>query len=655
MSHAVPIRALRPISVCRAGVIALALVGAAPAAQASPLIPDKPSVEVHLEVLRALKANAATTSFTAPIPEVTVVKQKKTPADSVSYAASGRKIPAEQPMVGQYGAVTSAANDAPFARGQSPALRLAEEAPKPVPKPAPIKKPASPKLAVVKTSPPKTTEAVVAPVAKTPPPTPVTDVKAEADLMKDLEKEAAKTASVTPVKTAVPAPVVVPPVAPAAKEVEVALPQLAPQIAPEITPLDLPPLPVPDAKEGGAAPVIPATMPVVKEEKPVADIPPLPPLVSATPPLAIPSPPAAAPEPKKPADMLVVEKKSGKELPALPPLPLPPEAKEAPLPASIEKRMDDLFVKQPEKQGVVSDTTVIIDPGAKAKQDAEAAKAKQQEADRQAQLATKEKQNAVPPDSPLVALPDSTLPPIPPTQIAPPPPAPELPDSLPLAAPASEADLPALLALPSLEAITGDGPEKSSLEIVEPSDGVMSKDIMTAKAPVPMQPFDAEEVLPKVTSGAPPKAEMEGLPPTLPPPPAAPVQLAKAEPPAAPKLLPAAEPEAKQEPEAPAATGTVSAVIVFDKDKTDLNEKGKTQLGELAPQIVKNNQQVRIVAYAAGTPEQASIARRVSLSRALQIRAFLIDKGVNQLNINVQALGNKVTSGEPERADIFVK
>ena len=374
------------------------------------------------------------------------------------------------------------------------------------------------------------------------------------------------------------------------------------------------------------------------------------------------------PETKKPADMLVVEKDAGKELPPLPPLPLPLEVKanEKPLPPSVEKRIEDLFVKQPKKQGVISDTTQRIDPSAKATEEAnqklakeQAAKASQREADRQAQLAAKEKHDAAPPASPLAALPTSTLPlPPPSTQIAPLPPAPELPESLPMAQ-AGDVDLPALPVLPPLTAITGDAQDKSSLEIVQPADGVLSKDLVSSKPPAPMQPLDAEEKLPKVTSGAALKAEMEGLPPTLPLPPAAPIQMAQAEKRAAPIVSPPAKPpEAKPpepKPEAAVAIGAVSAVIVFDKDKTDLNEKSKSQLGALAPQIVKNNQQVRIVAYAAGTSEQASIARRISLSRALQIRAFLIDKGVNQLNINVQALGNKVTGGEPERADIFLK
>ncbi|MFN7613009.1 MAG: OmpA family protein [Alphaproteobacteria bacterium] len=712
MSHSFKLRAPRQVLACCLLAVMVVFAGKAGEAQTRPLIPDKPSVEVHLEVLRALKANAAVTSFSAPITQVTVVN-KMPDAESSTYAPSGRKIPSEQPMLGQYDAGSGLSQgvpkNAPFARkspSDRPSVKAASK-PAPVKKSGPARAPASAiSSAVKKTAPPSPTS-ISSPVAATS----AADLKAEAALMKDLEKEAP---SVKVTKAPVPLDTVS--AAPAEKEVQAASPLPAPKPAPQPTPQlvpekpapDLPPLPAPDV----ALPVTPA----VKEVKPVSpppapqaapqptpeiavpDLPPLPvpdmqesPVIPVPPPvpkivspeiLSPTAPLAAKPEAKKPAEVLVVKKDAGKELPPLPPLPLPSEAevKEKPLLPSIEKRMDDLFIKQPKKQGVISDTTLRIDPSAKATEEAnqklaeeQKAKARKQESDRQAQLTAKEKKDAAPPASPLAALPSSTLPPpLPSAQIAPLPPAPELPESLPMAQ-AGDVDLPALPTLPPLTAITGDDQKKSSLEIVQPGDEVLSKDLVSSKPPAPMQPLDAEEKLPKVTSGAAAQPEMEGLPPILPPPPVAPMQVAQMEKRAVPTLPPTTKPpeakpttkppEAKPsttkppeaKPEIAAASGAVSAVIVFDKDKTDLNEASKIRLGELALQIVKNNQQVRIVAYAAGTPEQASIARRISLSRALQIRAFLIDKGVNQLNINVQALGNKVSSGQPERADIFLK
>jgi hypothetical protein len=60
----------------------------------------------------------------------------------------------------------------------------------------------------------------------------------------------------------------------------------------------------------------------------------------------------------------------------------------------------------------------------------------------------------------------------------------------------------------------------------------------------------------------------------------------------------------------------------------------------------------QIIAYAAGTNDTASQARRLSLSRALSVRAYLIEKGVASTRLDVRALGHQVDSGSPDRVDI---
>ena len=55
-----------------------------------------------------------------------------------------------------------------------------------------------------------------------------------------------------------------------------------------------------------------------------------------------------------------------------------------------------------------------------------------------------------------------------------------------------------------------------------------------------------------------------------------------------------------------------------------------------------------------GTRENASKARRLSLSRALAIRSFLIDQGVRSTRIEVRAMGNKVPEGPADRVDIVI-
>jgi hypothetical protein len=70
---------------------------------------------------------------------------------------------------------------------------------------------------------------------------------------------------------------------------------------------------------------------------------------------------------------------------------------------------------------------------------------------------------------------------------------------------------------------------------------------------------------------------------------------------------------------------------------------------------MKADEQIRIqlVAYASGLPDDASRARRISLSRAIGVRSYLIEQGVRNTRIDVRALGNKTDGGGPaDRVDI---
>ncbi len=103
------------------------------------------------------------------------------------------------------------------------------------------------------------------------------------------------------------------------------------------------------------------------------------------------------------------------------------------------------------------------------------------------------------------------------------------------------------------------------------------------------------------------------------------------------------------------ATAKADLSIVFKPTETSVPLTMKSQLDEAAEGIKASaGSRVNLIAYASGTEEQASTARRVSLSRALAVRAYLIEKGVDKLAINVQAEGNKNPGGEADRVDVFV-
>ena len=61
---------------------------------------------------------------------------------------------------------------------------------------------------------------------------------------------------------------------------------------------------------------------------------------------------------------------------------------------------------------------------------------------------------------------------------------------------------------------------------------------------------------------------------------------------------------------------------------------------------------MQLQAYAGEPNLSASRARRLSLSRALSARSYLIKRGIRSTRIDVRALGNKTSTGEPNRVDL---
>jgi outer membrane protein OmpA-like peptidoglycan-associated protein len=146
-------------------------------------------------------------------------------------------------------------------------------------------------------------------------------------------------------------------------------------------------------------------------------------------------------------------------------------------------------------------------------------------------------------------------------------------------------------------------------------------------------------------------------PPTLPepqaapaPPVAPPAATAQPEriapPPASDKSTqPAAVETAARAPEAaptaPAGPGDLVRVL-FDAGSAKLPADSRDSLQTLAVKLQDDeNLRLQIEAYAQGTSDTASQARRLSLSRALAVRAYLIEKGVRSTRMDVRALGTK--------------
>ena len=110
-----------------------------------------------------------------------------------------------------------------------------------------------------------------------------------------------------------------------------------------------------------------------------------------------------------------------------------------------------------------------------------------------------------------------------------------------------------------------------------------------------------------------------------------------------------AEPVAMPEP----ATGA-ALTVAFAAGGAELPAAAESRLREIVAQLADDQAlRLQLKAYASAENTVASAARRLSLSRALAVRSFLIDAGVSSTRIDVRALGAKFESGPPDRVDVI--
>ena len=96
--------------------------------------------------------------------------------------------------------------------------------------------------------------------------------------------------------------------------------------------------------------------------------------------------------------------------------------------------------------------------------------------------------------------------------------------------------------------------------------------------------------------------------------------------------------------------------IIFPQDSAEVPEKARPELDALAQKMTTDeNMRLQLLAYASGAPEEASRARRMSLSRALAVRSYLIKQGVRSTRMDVRALGNNVQGSPADRVDVIPK
>ena len=106
--------------------------------------------------------------------------------------------------------------------------------------------------------------------------------------------------------------------------------------------------------------------------------------------------------------------------------------------------------------------------------------------------------------------------------------------------------------------------------------------------------------------------------------------------------------------DAPTESDPTTFEIVFDAQSFALDDADIAQLDRLAAAMsADDGLNIQLLAYAKGSDDQASQARRLSLSRALAVRGILMERGIRSTRMQVRALGNKTTSGNPDRVNIM--
>ncbi len=175
-----------------------------------------------------------------------------------------------------------------------------------------------------------------------------------------------------------------------------------------------------------------------------------------------------------------------------------------------------------------------------------------------------------------------------------------------------------------------------------------------AKAPVVKKPEKAavqdKPPLGDAAAPAPARSAVQDKPPE-------PVRSTVRAEPAPPKVRPAAPRETRTAalpPARPPVDEKEALRVVFSGSSSRLTEEGESALRTLVRSVAETESRIQLKAFAAGSSDRPSTARRLSLSRALAVRSFLIEQGMRSTKIDVRALGVPADDGPADRVDVIL-
>ena len=155
-----------------------------------------------------------------------------------------------------------------------------------------------------------------------------------------------------------------------------------------------------------------------------------------------------------------------------------------------------------------------------------------------------------------------------------------------------------------------------------------------------------------------PATTRPAVPPAAPPPtvPVVPPAIAALPPP-----LPVPAPRTQPVPVVPVAADAPGVVtplpgglrVTFGPDRAELNPTTEAALRELARTLrAADKGSINVYAYASGSADDPSTARRLSLARALAARGVLINEGIVSTRIYPRALGTAGGDTDKDRVDV---
>ncbi len=189
--------------------------------------------------------------------------------------------------------------------------------------------------------------------------------------------------------------------------------------------------------------------------------------------------------------------------------------------------------------------------------------------------------------------------------------------------------------------------------------GALDASAPPAAAPGDAAPIVLKPPLPPVVLTPPPPAKREVMvvPPPRPPvtPTVAPVRAPAPMPPPVPLTPPLAAPQPTPAA-APATVAGPAEMVHFAKADTSLTPDGRALLDRIAATLAANDKlRLELVAHASGDPDDPVMARRVALQRAIVLRTYLIEHGVQSVRMDVRALGDKDAGDGPlDRVDLVL-